>query len=199
MVRRAASIKGIIACARANQHSAKTGWLLWRQKRKSPGLSGIPKAALAFHSNPMRPLWYCAVGSATPDGNFPLCCQTGGGGSKLHILNYSLSEDLIAYCMLLLMAFRTVAAAVTTVAQQQQQTDQEKRGKVIHTPATDRGGSRTAYRVPFSTSLLRCNLFLSLLSAGSADYSHHYPLSAGPHTVLKTKLVSPEAAPVQAS
>jgi hypothetical protein len=33
-----------------------------------------------------------------------------------------------------------------------------KRGKVIRTPATDRGGSRTVYRVPFSTSLLRCNL-----------------------------------------
>lgn len=98
-------------------------------KGKKPGLSGIPKAALVFHSNPMRPLWYCAVGSARPDGNFPLCCQTGGGGSKLHILKYYLWEDLIACCVLLLMASKTAAAAATMVAHQRQQTEQEKGAK----------------------------------------------------------------------
>ena len=124
-------------------------------KEKKPGLSGMPKAALVFHSNPMRPLWYCAMGSARPDGNFPLCCQTGGGGSKLHVLNYSLLQDPIAFCMLLLMASKTAAATVTTVAQQRTANRARKKrgGKSMLTPATERRtgeavGPRTAYPSP---------------------------------------------------
>lgn len=58
MVRRATSIQGIIACARANQHDLEAGWLLVAAKEKKLGLSGIPNAAVVFHSNPMQPLWY---------------------------------------------------------------------------------------------------------------------------------------------